>query len=206
MATIRATDFLEAFAQEWMTLVRDKSDKISRKFLDNKTRTQFMQLSGGFLYQVMQRLCEVHPGLVYKTEYYTVDVLYVGGEDLLGWDNLWYPSKIHVLIEHENREYPEEEMWKLVHFRAPLKVLIFYDWNENEKTTQNRRQWLVNKLQSLQNILQKVNTFFAENPQTEYLFLIGNSEMAGGEIRWRWASNINSFQPTVVPLALRRSG
>jgi hypothetical protein len=37
------------------------------------------------------------------------------------------PSYVHILIEHENGRNPEEEWYKLIHWYAPLKVLICYD-------------------------------------------------------------------------------
>ena len=63
--------------------------------------------------------------------------MFVGGEELFK-NNLWYPSKLHVLIEHEHGESIEEEMWKLLFLRAPLKVLIFYDWDEAKKTKEEK--------------------------------------------------------------------
>jgi len=36
------------------------------------------------------------------------------------------PLYVHLVIEHENASYPNEEFWKLLHLYAPLKVLICY--------------------------------------------------------------------------------
>ena len=37
------------------------------------------------------------------------------------------PACLNVIIEDENNEDVEKGMWKLLMWRAPLKVLIFYD-------------------------------------------------------------------------------
>ena len=78
-----------------------------------------------------------------------------------------------VLIEHENDEYIEEEMWKLLMWRSPLKVLVCYDWAENEKTTCKRIQWLKNKLDELADMARQVNETWNEAEETEYLIVIG---------------------------------
>ena len=41
-----------------------------------------------------------------------------------------YPARWDVLIEHENGEYPQEELYKLLMRRALLKVIVFYDWGK----------------------------------------------------------------------------
>ena len=44
-----------------------------------------------------------------------------------GYPNSGYPFLWDILIEHENDKCPENEMWKLMLLRSPLKVIIFYD-------------------------------------------------------------------------------
>jgi hypothetical protein len=53
-------------------------------------------------------------------------------------------------------------------------VIIFYDWNEDQKTTNARKEWLDNKLKKLVDMLNKANAYFPENEKTNYLFIIGN--------------------------------
>ncbi|HED38889.1 MAG TPA: hypothetical protein ENJ13_00495 [Chromatiales bacterium] len=148
----------------------------------------------GFLASIMTRLTENKTELEYKREYYTLDALYVGGENLYR-QNRTYPSELNVLIEHEQGDNVEEEMWKLIFWRSPLKVIIFYDWNEYEKTTNARREWLDRKLIKLVDMLNKANAYFPENQETNYLFIIGNRVEKDQLPNWRWASN-KQIQPT----------
>ena len=68
-----------------------------------------MQEPGGFLNRVMARLSSDEHPLYYKTEWYKVDALFVGGEDLHG-KNHSYPAAVEAIIEHEFGEDLENEM------------------------------------------------------------------------------------------------
>jgi len=188
--------FLDAFINEWNSVLGKSNDKNLLPYGNQSKWTEFILHENGFLNGVMQRLRYLVPSLEYKREYYTVDALYVGGENLFN-ENLWYPSEAHVLIEHEMGENIEEEMWKLIHWRSPLKVIMFYDWADSEKTTINRKAWLSDKLKKLDLMLREVNQFFAENENTEYLFIIGNQETETSIVSWSWASN-QSLEPKPI--------
>jgi len=170
---IQPNNFLEAFKNEWCSLVEKNPQEISGVYRDSKRWTSYMLGKDGFLSKVMARLDKNESALEYKREYYTLDALYVGGEDLFR-ENKTYPSQLQVLIEHEQGDNIEEEMWKLIFWRSPLKVIIFYDWNEYEKSTNARMVWLDNKLKKLVDMLDKANAYFPENEKTNYLFIIGN--------------------------------
>lgn len=149
---------------------------------------------GGFLDRVRKRISS---SLKYRREYYTVDALYVGGYDLLCKPELTYPSQIHVLIEHENGERVEEEMWKLIHWRAPLKVLIFYDYPDDAKTANPQKaDWLDRKLARLREMKKVVDSFWPEYGRSEYLFIVGTREFSGGPIYWKCAS-VDSTKPVI---------
>ena len=111
--------------------------------------------------------------------------------------NLYYPSLLSVIIEHEhNLEKVEEEMWKLIFWRSPLKVLISYDWNDDEKTTANRKNKLLQKLEKLSKMLVSANKAYPESKNTEYLFIIGNRDNVDSDIKWRWTDTtlrLNAF-------------
>ena len=107
---------------------------------------------------------------------------------------------MHALIEHELGENVEEEMWKLIFWRAPLKVLMFYDWADREKITDSRNRWLTGKLASLVRMLAEVDQFHAEDPRTQYVFLICAREVPDDRLSWKLASN-KALQPT--PLTRR---
>ena len=97
----------------------------------------------------------------------------------------YYPPCMDVLIEHENDEYIEKEMWKLLMWRSPLKVLVCYDWDESEKTTCKRVKWLKNKLDELADMAKQVNETWEEAEDTEYLIVIGNQD-SDNNIIWEF--------------------
>ncbi|UPU37813.1 hypothetical protein M1B72_08930 [Geomonas paludis] len=170
---ISADRFYNAFVTEWETSVASGIFGIGHNPYQNLPAwTDLMLSPGQFLQRVMDRLSSLELPLLYRNQWYTVDALYVSGENLFPKKGE-YPSSLQVLIEHEHGEDLEEEMWKLIHWRAPLKVIIGYDWSEIEKTTDARRSWAANKVTKLLKMLQTVNDSFLENPDTEYLFLMG---------------------------------
>ena len=187
---ITPSQFLSAFERQWH---EDSTEYNRRKeaFAYEKLWTQYMLGSEppGFLRRVASRL-----GLKCYGEFYKLDLVYVSGTDLFRED-LCYPSLLPVIIEHEQFNNVEEEMWKLIFWRSPLKVLISCDWNEDEKTT-HRRNWWTDKLKALSEMLATANRDYPETEMTEYLFIIGNREDVQSDIKWRWADTtlkLNSF-------------
>ena len=191
---VKSDEFRNAFKNEWNNQVEGKLQEISRIYSDAKRWTSFMLEEGGFLSKVMAGLDPAGTELVYKREYYTLDALYVGGEDLFR-KNKTYPSELNVLIEHEQGDNIEEEMWKLIFWRSPLKVIIFYDWGKFKKTTPARKIWLDEKLKKLGDMLDKANEYYPENTDTEYLFIIGSQIEKDQLPCWKWAS-YKKLQPT----------
>ena len=190
---INGQRFLDAFANVYFDRLSDdrkKKNLMKAYFSDPPVWTEYMlRKNNGFLKEVMERLRPKNERLEYVKEKRSIDAMFVGGEDLFR-NNLEYPSKLHVLIEHENLGNIEEEMWNLIFFRAPLKVLIFYDWDENRNKKQ--KIWVKDKLKTLKKMLETVNGFYPECEQTEYLFIIGNTNNGNPDkdvIKWRWASN-----------------
>lgn len=189
---ITAKDFYDVFIQEWEILSASEDIDGVKPFEDRPAWTERMQKADGFLNKVMNRLASPERPLYYRIEWYKVDALYVGGEDIFG-HNHSYPSAVEVIIEHEFGERLEEEMWKLIHWRSPLKVIIGYDWSGDEKTTPTRRDFAKDKIATLKRMLSSVNAFFPENVNTEYLFLIGGRHETKGPFFW-WAASNNSFK------------
>lgn len=188
MKQITVNHFLCAFSVQWESARVKEGVGLEDLYRDAKAWTAFMLGETGFLRDVMMQLRVLVPDLRYMREWYTVDALYVGGENLFR-ENLSYASKVHTLIEHERGESVEEEMWKMVHWRSPLKVLIMYDYSDPEKTTVLRREWLSRKLLKLNEMLAKVSEFHPESSETEYLFLVGRQANLNSKIDWRWTSN-----------------
>ena len=172
---ITAQEFERAFRSQWEE-ERDSREEdikaLSSNWNNNKAWTKFM-LKGNkaFLYKVLQNLEKKdidfsrEKGNKFDGIYHRRESFYRG---------YYYPPCMDVLIEHENDEYIEEEMWKLLMWRSPLKVLVCYDWAEDEKTTCKRTQWLKNKLDELADMARQVNETWKEAEDTEYLIVIGN--------------------------------
>lgn len=190
MGIISAELFLNAFAERWKARVADEGKKIEilRCYSKNKDWTEYMFGENGLLAEVTSKLSTAVRRLELYREVYTLDAALVGGDDLFR-NNLCYPSELHALIEHEQGENLEEELWKLTFWRSPLKILICYDWNDYEKkNTAKREHFIESKIYWLANSIAKVEAFHSEPDQTDYLFLIGSRKTRGGVPRWRWAS------------------
>ncbi len=103
----------------------------------------------------------------------------VVGDKKINHPNLGYPLLLDILIEHENGQDVENEMWKLIFLRSPLKVIIFYSHEPKDK------------LGECWQMLDKANAAFPENPDTRYLFIIGNllGDTPPYTMQWRWSSD-----------------
>ena len=184
---VTAEEFYAAFIECWKKealIIEDYSK------LEITARTKFMLggkgwggMKASFLHKVKNRLNADGKLLKMSREWYTLDAVFYSGNNLFGSleKGKEYPPLLDVLIEHENASDVETEMWKLLLFRAPLKVIIFYDWGDDDKTKekgQERKQWLPAKLDELALMAMKTEHLWPENEDTEYLFIVGhrNSE------------------------------
>lgn len=188
MNIINLHSFLTEFASVWEGITSTREQEIIDKYSNDTAWTDFMLGEEGLLEKISNKFNEKDRPVKMKREYYKLDGLYVGGENIFRSDYM-YPSDIYALIEHENGEYVEEEMWKLIHWRCPLKILIFYDWSDYEKTTPKRKVWVKNKLEALLEMLDQVDKFNTESSVTEYLFLIGSRKNEQSIPYWKWASS-----------------
>lgn len=134
MDKISNRDFLDAFAEEWYTASDTKTIPPGGPYGDREAWKECVEGEQGLIARVLNRL---HPTARYRRE----AVFRFDGACEIG-DDARYPVTFAALIEHELNNRPEEEMQRLVLCRAPLKILIFYDWGEHEKTTEGRRHWL----------------------------------------------------------------
>ncbi|NQU87710.1 MAG: hypothetical protein HQ541_18315 [Mariniphaga sp.] len=83
-----------------------------------------------------------------------------------------YYYSYELILEHENDILLcQQEMIKLTYFKAPLKVLVTYCW-DNEKDDENKIYRDRAKC-NFQTIIEKSNQYFPENNSTEYLLIIG---------------------------------
>ena len=180
---ITADEFVDAFTKEWEVFSVERNVSGITPFEARGNWTLQMTTENGFLHRVMRRLNAAGRELEYRMEWYKVDALYVGGEDIYG-RNLTYPSEVHAIIEHEFDENLETEMWKLIHWRCPLKVIINYDWAESEKTSTSRKAYRGEKLRKLWTMLAAVNAFYPEAGNAEYLVLMATRDTTDSKISW----------------------
>ncbi|MXY64063.1 MAG: hypothetical protein F4Y85_02390 [Gammaproteobacteria bacterium] len=178
-----ADRILDAFRNQWK---KEDQNRIKESFCSNTDWTEFMLGNGNleenaFLYRVSERL-----SLDINREWYTLDCVYYKKESnqINGHDT--YPACLDIIIEHENCDHVQYEIYKLMLFRSPLKVLIFYDWNEYEKErSEKRRNWLSDKLSGLLKMGSEFGARWPEAADTEYLFLVGNRLKEGELPHWR---------------------
>lgn len=170
--------FLDAFANAWRRRAVSDRDLIDRRWVDSKGWTRYMlHKSEGLMSEVCELLQQQGASIEYREQWYTIDALFVSGKNLYREGRL-YPSLLQVVIEHENALDVETEMWKLLFWRSPMKILIFYDW-----TSARRKRWLDTKLNDLQNMIAKANQSWPEAEGTQYLFIAGRRN-AHKEMEW----------------------
>ena len=100
-------------------------------------------------------------------------------DGVYGNDN---PLCVDVLIEHENSydRIKEDEMWKLLVFRSPLKVIVCYNV-------------LKNKLDELAYMARRVDEKWKETEETEYLIVIGTRD-SPDNIIWEFKKLSKNYQ------------
>ena len=181
-----AENFRAAFKQEWDERIWDSAQRkqIARAYQNDGTWTEFMLgCSGaptGFLHTVGDKLKRS-----VSKNWYTLDCVFYRDEPNL-IERGTYPAGLDVIVEHENGERVEEEMWKLLMWRAPLKVLIFYDYLEEEKEKRLRLgAWLDEKLEHLRCMANQMHERWPEHQSNEYLLIVGCAPCKGELPRWR---------------------
>jgi len=176
----------KAFCDAWRKVWNRKSEKMSSAFAVSswgEWTKLILTTESGFLHEVK---CEIEnvvsrEFIYWCEEIFRTDVAFVtkGGPYFMntyGEDTM--PLFVDVLIEHESQfQTTHDEMWKLIFYRSPLKVIVTYAHPDEWKT----------KLEELLKFLYLANEAFPENPDTRYLFIVG--PRAGKEMRWRWASD-----------------
>ena len=181
-----AEKFRGAFEQEWTERIKDsaKRERMACAFRSDGSWTKFMlgcnESPNGFLHAVGERLERC-----VSREWYTLDcVFYQDQPNLI--EQGPYPAGLDVIVEHENGERVEEEMWKLLMWRSPLKVLIFYDYLEEEKAKHpNLDAWLEKKLENLRCMAIEMHERWPEYQSNEYLLVVGCAPRRGELPQWR---------------------
>ena len=184
---ITAGEFLDAFRKTWDGMSECEKDEASEKFQSKLATpwTEYM-LTGdntadnnkSFLMHVAEKLgfskwkegCDGKN--VHYIEYNRIDMALMRNYEE-------YPCSFDVLIEHENDQQPENEMWKLMLLRSPLKVIVFYDHYNKPELQLN------DKLDNMSCLLKKANAAFPENKKTCYLFIVGKVG-EDNKLGWRY--------------------
>ena len=201
-----AQRFMKCFMDLWGHEYAEKRDSIDKGMWSDKSCTDFMigeydknadDPKNAFLKSVCE---EFGSKLRYGREWYTVDA-YLYEENRQDWlDAHW-----HLIIEHENnRKMWKKQMWKLLHFKVPLKVLVGYDYSCDEKAKKqragaiNKCTWRDCEIERLDGMNRDAYAVHPESGNTEYLLIVGNREKKQngkkyGEIRWRfWRATPNT--------------
>lgn len=183
---VSVQDFLKAFSQQWNADLQENCKARQDAYRDGKEWTDYMlgEKKADFPGRFFDRLAEkLHQQTIAQRQnldvvYYTTKVQNICHKRRIR------PACFNVIIEHENGEEVEEEMWKLLMLRAPLKVLVFYDRPPWCKTATGRENWLKDKLRKLDALRQEVNREWPEADKTTYLFLVGRPLEASGLPLW----------------------
>ena len=186
---VSVQDFLKAFSQQWNADQKRKGKALRDAYQEDKTTTAYMLGENGedFPQTFFDRLAK-RLGQQALRERQRLDVVYYTTKA----HNIEHtprirPARLNVIIEHETKEKVEEEMWKLLMWRAPLKVLVFYD---------RQAPWLDAKLRQLDALRQEVNREWPEADDTSYLFLIGRPPQRGAlPVWWCCDSSNNELRP-----------
>ncbi len=116
MNRLNLNKFLTTFSQVWNDAVIHNKEAIESAYGKAENWTAFMLGSDGVISRIAELLSKEMP-MKNATEWYKLGALFVSGEDLFRSD-LTYPSEVQAIIEHENGDNVEEEMWKLLHWRS----------------------------------------------------------------------------------------
>ena len=175
---ITAEIFKRSFICQWGSDWSDEREVIVDAFQRNNTWTTYMlgrEKQEGFFHRLNERL-QIHvPHLTFARGYYYIDGVYGSYESL--YHAGWYPARLDVILEHENQVGLETEMYKLLMFRSPLKVLVFYDYVD--PNTDARRGWRDEQLRVLGSMIGEVNDAYPEANETDYLLIVGTGVYCG---------------------------
>ena len=198
---VSVQDFLKAFSQQWNADLQENCKARQDAYRDGKEWTDYMlgEKKADFPGRFFDRLAEkLHQQTIAQRQ--NLDVVYytTKAQDICHKKRI-RPARLNVIIEHENGEKVEEEMWKLLMWRAPLKVLVLYDRPPLRKTTARRQNWLEDKLRQLDALRQEVNSGWPEADKTTYLFLVGQLQEGNELPLWSY-SYCDSSEQTRRPL------
>lgn len=192
---ITAEQFACAFSRAWHEAWSLAREDILDWYVNDATWTSFMSRGlagapeGGFLRNVCLELQQVTgiSRLRVDRERHKVDAFF---RVVTGDDENYLKDTYLVMVELENnRDTVVEEMWKLIHWRVPLKVLIFYDFSYDERFKKSKcATWLMERcIPKLEEMLERRTR---PDCDRDYVLVVGSREAMEDEqseqIRWRF--------------------
>lgn len=176
LSRISPERFWSAFQQAWSA---DPALRLRANALFEscpKQLDELMRGSGpnpGLLGNVLLSLAP-EPGCLYVRELYKLDAALVCGEAYSGADPERAPARFHAIVEHEVRTSSHKEIWKLAQWRAPLKVLVTYDWDESPARENGLSARLTTEFDTFAVLIANSYAHWPESPDTGYLLLAAN--------------------------------
>ena len=189
MKRLSGEDFLEIFIKTTSECLTPSI--VRNKYNNNKEWTKVMLDSkSGILSILTNKLSQTQDWKdVQGSKFYYIDFVIGSGDMFRNYG--FYPYSILAAIEHENGFDLGPEMYQLAFFRSPLKIIIGYDWDEDKKITEKRKKGIDNGLEIFSKFLNKCSEYCREEPEVEYLVIIGDRKYYGAdEVNWRaWRFN-----------------
>lgn len=199
---INAKNFIEAwrrFAAEHQPILLKtirNTKEMTPKVVGKSIRSSKDSPLGDFLHDFFDE------SIIYRTEEYKIDLVFAKPDNFSRTDIItdinnessgFYPVNYEILIEHEYRRSKcWEEMTKLTYYKARLKVLITYlnaKTGDNDPDSQTRDALV----KDFSNIIASSNKYLPENPQTEYVFILGQRIIDSGIEQLEWYKFISCF-------------
>lgn len=115
--------------------------------------------------------------------------LWTTEKEIEDWPDRFCPKALDIVFEHEDScGISWQEIVKLVHVRAKLKVLVTYtsDLNSTEESVKESERHIEGTYDMFLEMIRQAWLAFPEDPATEYLLLIGQLDERGGEAKINW--------------------
>ncbi len=202
MSAVTAREFAEAFESAWKRAYEGRRSEIEEAYNNRRLWTELMCGSESplspdrvpLIKAAMESLQHFGKSILFDRERHKVDAF---GRVLIGAKHTNYTDCVNVvMVEVENDvERAEEEMWKLLHSRCPLKILVTYDYND--------RKIREHKVATFAQMYRGMEPFLGVDP-AEYLLIIGGrvDDSRGAEIVWRyWEMKAGRMQPLELSAA-----
>ena len=179
LTKIKPEEFYASFIRLFHERLRNQLEHLDERYQETEAWTQFMLED--FLPQVIKDVSKGkgHPEgrLEYRHEklmrvdlcaYDVISDLWQGDNVNQAHHNL--PLYVHLMIEHENGQWPNQEFWKLLHLCAPLKVLVCYLF---PRGTSRSYQGIDSMLGWFKQMHDRALAFHPRSADDAYLLIIG---------------------------------